>query len=360
VSYAPTHLDLFSGIGGFSIAAERCGFQTIGFSELDPYASAVLKCHWPTVHNYGDIRNIVGGGMHVDLLTGGFPCQPFSVAGKKRGDSDERFLWPELLRVLGEVRPTFALFENVPGLLSIDGGRTFNRILSDISSLGYDCLWNLVPACAVGANHQRDRLWIVAYSHASRQRRNERENKTQANALADSRLQRSTECKEQTTGTQQCGEVMANPGLQCEGIKERGGNAEGAPSQSSGCRETLANSSEQHRTLKGQEASQFGWGSKIESNNRNAHCDHESKVEKVSGRKNAQSGGVSSISNTKSDARRFSNGDSQENGNQWSVEPDVGRVAHGIPKRVDRLRCLGNAIVPQVAEIFLKEMRRFF
>lgn len=160
---APTHLDLFSGIGGFSLASESVGFKTIGFSEIDPYASSILKKHWPNVPNFGDIRNValekVGS---IDLITAGFPCQPFSVSGERRGDSDERFLWPELVRVLSEIRPSFALFENVPGLLSIDGGRTFNRIMSDVVSVGYDCIWNLVPACAVGANHRRDRLWIVA------------------------------------------------------------------------------------------------------------------------------------------------------------------------------------------------------
>lgn len=163
----PTHLDLFSGIGGFSIAAEKHGFKTIGFSEINPYSSKILKNHWPTIQNFGDIRNITKGGKFsgliesVDLITGGFPCQPFSNAGERRGDSDERFLWPELLRVISEIRPRFAILENVPGLLTIDGGRTFNRILSDICSIGYDCIWNLVPACAIGANHERDRLWIV-------------------------------------------------------------------------------------------------------------------------------------------------------------------------------------------------------
>ena len=162
----PTHLDLFSGIGGFSLAAERCGFRTIGFSEIDPYASAVLKKHWPDVPNYGDIRNIPCEELRgtIALLTGGFPCQPFSVAGSKRGDRDERHLWPLLAEIIGKVRPRFCLLENVSGLLSISNGRVFGAILGDLASLGYDALWNCVPASAVGANHQRDRVWIVAYN----------------------------------------------------------------------------------------------------------------------------------------------------------------------------------------------------
>lgn len=165
----PTHIDLFSGIGGFSIAAESVGFKTIGFSEIDPYASSGLQRHWPDIPNYGDVRNITRDTVKdVTLITGGFPCQPFSVAGKKLGDSDERHLWPELVRILSEIRPRYALFENVPGLLSISGGRVFNGILSDLCKIGYDCIWNLVPASAVGANHRRDRLWIVAHASGCR------------------------------------------------------------------------------------------------------------------------------------------------------------------------------------------------
>ncbi len=173
MSYEPTHLDLFSGIGGFSLAFESVGFKTIAFAEIEPYACAVLKRHWPHVRNFGDVRTvtreaiagIIGQNRRLDVVTGGFPCQPFSTAGHRRGDRDERFLWPECVRILREIRPRFALFENVSGLLTIDGGRTFNRVLSDVVSVGYDCLWNCVPACAVGALHQRDRIWIMAYDH---------------------------------------------------------------------------------------------------------------------------------------------------------------------------------------------------
>lgn len=179
----PTHLDLFSGIGGFSIAFEAAGFRTVGFAEIEPYPSAVLKKHWHGIPNAGDVRNVTEGGFGgVDIITGGFPCQPFSFAGDRRGDSDERFLWPELVRICGELLPPFAFFENVPGLLCIDQGRTFNRVLSDLCSLGYDCLWNCVPACAVGANHIRDRVWILAYSVQGWERRQSRKGEAQTNA----------------------------------------------------------------------------------------------------------------------------------------------------------------------------------
>jgi DNA (cytosine-5)-methyltransferase 1 len=156
-----THLDLFSGIGGFALAAQWAGFQTIGFSEIDPYCSKILKQHWPDIKNYGDIRTAdftdVGD---VDLLTGGFPCQPFSVAGKKKGREDDRHLWPEMLRVIAQVKPARIVGENVTGII----GMELDNVLSDLESIGYATWPIIVPACAVDAPHQRKRVWILADS----------------------------------------------------------------------------------------------------------------------------------------------------------------------------------------------------
>lgn len=126
-------MDLFSGVGGFTIAAERAGWKTIGFSEIDPYASAVLKKHWPGIPNLGDIRGI--HGVRADLVTGGFPCQPFSTAGQRRGASDDRALWPEMRRVIEEARPSWVCAENVPGIISME----LDRVLFDLECLGYSC-----------------------------------------------------------------------------------------------------------------------------------------------------------------------------------------------------------------------------
>lgn len=264
------HLDLFSGIGGFALAAGWAGFETIGFAETDAYCSKILDLHWPGVVNYGDVRAIDGNQFQdVDLVTAGFPCQPFSCAGQRRGTSDERFLWPELARLLGEVRPRFALLENVPGILSMDGGRIFGRILGELAALGFDASWNCVPASAVGALHRRDRMWIVANSYIERSQR----------------YGQPGECPGQLpawTGSQDVAYANGHNG------QRRGG------------------------------AVQMGW--------------------------------IGSAGETAPD------GDAR--GTQWSVEPDVGRVASGIPKRVDRLRGLGNAIVPQVAYIFLEAIAR--
>lgn len=150
------HLDLFSGIGGFALAAQWTGWQTTAFAEIDPYATKILKRHWPTVPNLGDIRNV--RNIRCDLITGGFPCQPYSLAGKRAGASDDRALWPEMCRVIEESRPRWVLGENVPGIINME----LDRVLSDLESLGYSC-WPLVlPACAVDARHRRDRVWIVA------------------------------------------------------------------------------------------------------------------------------------------------------------------------------------------------------
>lgn len=152
-----THLDLFSGIGGFALAAESCGVETIGFSEINEYATNLLKRHWPTVRNFGDVRNV--RGVRAWLVTGGFPCQPFSCAGNRTGKEDDRYLWPEMLRIVDETRPAWVLAENVPDL----DGMALDEVLSDLESIGYETAPPLeIPAAAIGASHARRRLWLVA------------------------------------------------------------------------------------------------------------------------------------------------------------------------------------------------------
>jgi DNA (cytosine-5)-methyltransferase 1 len=231
------HLDLFSGIGGFALAARMVGgIETIGFSEINTYASSILKRHWPDVPNLGDIRNV--RGIKCDLITGGFPCQDISRAGKRAGITGaESGLWREMLRIINESRPRWVLGENVARLTS-DGLVT---VLQDLYQIGYDAEWHCVPATAVGAPHERDRVWIVAY-----------------------------------------------------------------PMQSG-------------------EAGR--WASRI---GRWSHRQGETR----------QDGG---------------NGDAQANVQFWT-EPNVDRVAYGIPNGVDRINALGNAIVPQVAAEILRAM----
>ncbi len=160
-----THVSLFSGIGGLDLAAEWAGFDTVLFCEKDPYCQKVLAKHWPGVPIIDDIRSVSRESIDgaIDVISGGFPCQPFSLAGKRGGTGDERYLWPEMLRVIHELRPRWVVAENVPGLLSIDGGLVFENVLVDLEREGYETLPLVYPAAGVGAPHKRDRVFMVAH-----------------------------------------------------------------------------------------------------------------------------------------------------------------------------------------------------
>jgi DNA (cytosine-5)-methyltransferase 1 len=261
-------LDLFSGIGGFALGLEAAGFETAAFCEIDPYAQKVLKKNWPGVPIYDDVRRItadrlVSDGVGVDVITGGFPCQDISVAGNQKGiDAERSGLWSECSRLLGDIRPRYAIFENVTNLLSGDGGDWFKRVLWDISSVGYDAEWHCIPASAIGAYHHRDRVWIVAYPNSN----------SQSGVALDA------------------GEIQA-PSLLAYANSERG-------------------------------------------------CSRDSK------RQDAGDAGKSPIL-TRDDIRRVG---------PWDAEPNVGRVANGVPARSHRLRCLGNAVVPQIPELIGRQI----
>ena len=157
-----THIDLFSGIGGFSLAAGWAGFRTVCFSEVDPYASAVLRKHWPDVPNLGDItRADFGAFAGATVLTGGWPCQPWSAAGKKLGTRDDRHLWPSMLQAIRTTRPAWVVGENVAGIIGMD----FGDMLSDLESEGYSAQPFIIPALGVGAPIERDRVFTVASSN---------------------------------------------------------------------------------------------------------------------------------------------------------------------------------------------------
>ncbi|AFZ66041.1 DNA cytosine methyltransferase [Deinococcus peraridilitoris] len=159
---------LFSGIGGLELGLEWAGMRTIWQCEIDPFARAVLEKHWPNVPRFTDVRDITAATVpRPDVLCGGFPCQPHSSAGKRLASDDERDLWGEYARIIGELEPQWVVAENVPGLLSSEAGRFFGRVLRDLAALGYDAEWDCIPAAAVGAPHIRDRVFIVAYPRGS-------------------------------------------------------------------------------------------------------------------------------------------------------------------------------------------------
>lgn len=220
---------LFSGIGGIDLGFERAGMRCAWQCEFDPYCRRVLSKHWPDVECYPDVRALAYPPA-VDVLVGGFPCQPFSLAGKRKAQDDPRHLWPEFARLVGELRPRYVVGENVRGLTS----KGLDLVLADLAGLGYDAEWQVVSASAVGAPHLRERVFIVAYPNADGEGRTD---------------------------------------------------SEGRPGPAWPDR----------RTVFGPDAYQAG-----------AYV--------------------------------------------WEPEPSVDRVAHGVPARMDRLRALGNAVVPQVAE----------
>ena len=161
-------LDLFSGIGGFSLGLESTGgFETIAFVEKDDFCQKVLKKHWPNTTIEGDIRNVKGDKYEADVITGGFPCQPFSVAGKRKGVDDDRYLWDETIRVVRECKPKWFIGENVEGLININNGLVLRQVQTDLEKEGFEVQCLVIPASGIGAWHQRKRIWIMAYSNSN-------------------------------------------------------------------------------------------------------------------------------------------------------------------------------------------------
>jgi len=302
---------LFSGIGGIDLGLERAGMTVKWQSEIDPFACKVLKKHWPNIPNLGDIKTVDWSTVEpVDLIAGGYPCQPFSTAGKRQGENDPRHLWPYFLRAISELRPRFALLENVRGHLTMG----FDRVLGDLAEIGYDAEWQIVSAASVGAPHRRDRIICVAYP-----------SEQYGNGKSDN-----------------AGNSMGSETLSQSGNSGRSTNV--AYPNNAGNR-TSERGTDSDWTKKSQERQQpFVWtcGRCSEM----AHAarkfvygrDDQLNQRKIRERETIQ------VASGGGDRVRY-------NGNEWwETEPDVGRVAHGIPARVDRLRGLGNAVVPQVAE----------
>tara|TARA_R100000655_G_scaffold70883_1_gene109269 strand:+ start:4103 stop:5158 length:1056 start_codon:yes stop_codon:yes gene_type:complete len=320
------HLDLFSGIGGFALAARWMGIETIGFCEIDKYCQKVLKKNFPGVPIYEDVTKLKGDQFKdIFLLTGGFPCQDISIAGKGAGIEGERSgLWTELHRIISEVRPKYALIENVSAL-TIRGG---TRVIGDLTEIGYDTEWQIVGANDVGAPHRRKRIWIVAYP----------------NSKSES-------------------DVTINDKQRC---RKLGGDVAYSKCNSEGS---------SHRSNIGiggrrwDEQSVVEWN-EMGGNSGNSSEDVAYSDSGFSKRENKEictwgnSTTISSEDVAYSDSTGFSEQWRTESirekqfttqcGSRWSVEPNVGRVAHGVRSRVDRLRGLGNAIVPQVAYEIMK------
>jgi len=265
------HLDLFSGIGGFALAAKWLGIETVAFCEIEEFPQKVLKKNFPHIPIHNDVRKtdeFVQYRGETDILTGGYPCQPFSVAGKRRGEEDDRHLWPAMLEIIKTVRPSWVLAENVAGHIKMG----LDQVLSDMEGEGYSARAVVVPACAVNAPHRRDRVWIIANTSGSGERGEREEPGNEGRSSSE---------------------------IRGEGIRQEDGEKRSIRSNST---TSNATDSKGGRTRKCR------------------NCNH---------------------------------GDGGEESGRcvdwWATEPAVGRLVDGIPDRVDRLKGLGNAIVPQVA-----------
>ncbi len=173
------HGSLFSGIGGFDLAAEWMGWENVFHCEWNEFGQKVLKYYWPNAESFTDITktDFTKYADRIDVLTGGFPCQPYSQAGKRLGKEDDRHLWPEMLRAIREIKPTWVVGENVYGLVNWSGGLVFHEVQADLETQGYEVFPFLLPACSVNAPHRRDRIWFVAYSESRRSRKFTSKNK---------------------------------------------------------------------------------------------------------------------------------------------------------------------------------------
>ena len=318
-----THLDLFSGIGGFALAARWAGIETVQFVEYEPYAQKVLAKNFPDVPIAGDIFEFDATKfLGVGLVTGGFPCQPFSVAGKQLGNKDDRAIWPQMLRVIREARPTWVIGENVSGIIQME----LDNVLSDLEGEGYTTQTLVIPAAGVDAKHRRERVWILAHTTGTRRSGGEGCMETDGCNLREEVQTR--------LGTS---EDLANPnsGL-CNRENQEiftGGNttnngSEDAPNSNS---IRLNNSLERQDQIRLSECRDKQTEGQWDVANSNSSNDPHQEGE----RKEGNSGSESSGANGRS-------------GVNWLPEPDVGRVANGVPSRVDRLKGLGNAVVPQV------------
>lgn len=230
-------LDLFSGIGGFSLGLERTeGFETVAFCEIEPFCQQVLKKHWPDVPIYDDVRSLDYDGA-VDVICGGFPCQPFSVAGKQKGERDDRHLWPAMFSLIQKHRPRWVIGENVTGIVDM----ALDNVLAELESEGYTCQSFIIPACAINAPHRRDRVWIVANASdkrcnngsynrkerhiQSKQNRNSKKNKPERNGRK-LRVGENTSADANTKRSRSQGEL-------CNDSKQAAGLFEAPPLQTS-------------------------------------------------------------------------------------------------------------------------------
>jgi len=299
-------LDLFSGIGGFSYGLDKVGFKTVAFCEMDKYCKLVLQKHWKGVKIYNDVKELKGEEIikehgTIDIVVGGFPCQPFSIAGARKGTDDNRHLWPEMFRIIKELKPRWVIGENVRGIVSIQNGMVFENVCTDLEGEGYEVRAFNIPAAGVGAPHKRERVWIVANSRRTLRQGSELEGEN------------ANESKQENADQYQRSSSTPEHNVADTYTRLSNGSVEEVQSG----RQTFDTSSQR------------------------------TDVAYTYSQRQQEQCGTESVQKEGNESQRSS---SQARHTGWESEPDVGRVAHGLSGRVHRLKALGNSIVPKIAE----------
>ena len=382
-------LDLFSGIGGFSLGLHSTGiFDTVKFVEIDKFCQKVLNKNFSGIPIEEDIRNVKGQEFEADVITGGFPCQPFSVAGKQKGTNDNRYLWPEMLRLITEIKPEFVIGENVQGLINLQNGMVLRQVQDDLESQGFEVQCFLIPASGIGAWHQRNRVWIIGHSKhngllaAEKRSRDKKINgwtpEGQNQTIKSERASgsRNYEDVSNTTSSRSSSESIRNIrslGEKSETKERREGD------QSSICTSSCSS--------KGREAKEDVSNSTILGPRECRDSDQEEGREGCSstqsdGKRSNVSNSISKLSDgcssttrnsetefirlecnegwhwnqVRSKTERCNKQSKSTNQTWWQIESDLCGVPNGISYgldkgRVNRIKSLGNAIVPQCARI---------
>jgi DNA (cytosine-5)-methyltransferase 1 len=308
-------LDLFSGIGGFSLGLESTGyFQTIAFVEKDKFCRQVLQKNFNNIPIEEDIRNVRGSNYAADVITGGFPCQPFSVAGKRKGTDDDRYLWDETIRVVAECKPRWFIGENVEGLININNGMVLRQVQTDLEEQGFQVQCIVIPASGIGAWHQRKRIWIVAYSHNNGSYRSQRNETEQSCNKQEDRLSFRDDKDVPNTESSRCGRWSCK--------KCSVGEWSFLPREQQGCE----------------------MGSEIKGCSGDVPNTNDKRLQRFN----------SEQITPKQKLRFTSNKNDERSKTWWQAQSEFCGVPNGISYELDkdrssRIKALGNSIVPQIA-----------
>ena len=360
------HFDVCSGIGGFSLGFRWAALSNpVAFCEIDPYCQRVLAKNFPNIPIFNDVKELVNARPEStrtipdhDILTSGYPCQPFSVAGQRRGEEDERNIWPYVYEIVKRKRPTWCVFENVYGHVTMG----LDQVLHEMALEGYATQTFIVPACGINAPHKRDRLWIVGNTEHDGSLTSKIGGGDKKDSRGSSQGQNKTEQSSRTSGRKDNGIMADSEGEGLQGFDKCGSSISSERNEitdirtkDSGDKNVSDSNNPRNRTSKhgvDQDGQTIKQGREVLSQSESSRHSQNVADSKCLGRESRTSIReelAREESHGQSD-NRSTDGSAEERARSWwDVEPNVGRVAYGIPSRVDRLKGLGNAIVPQIA-----------